>query len=131
MKRSHLLTAILVSAAALMTACQADLPIKEMAEAKSAITLAEKYQAATYAKEEFDAAAKSLLDSHEAVKNEKAEDAKKAALDSKAKADAALAKALRFLRRTRSARRPQRSPRRKICRQRSSRRRSTMRLTRS
>ena len=97
MKRSHLLTAILVSAAALMTACQADLPIKEMAEAKSAITLAEKYQAATYAKEEFDAAAKSLLDSHEAVKNEKAEDAKKAALDSKAKADAALAKALPLL----------------------------------
>lgn len=97
MKRAHLLTAVLFSAAALLTACQADLPIKEMADAKSAITLAEKYQSAKYAKEEFDAATKALLDSHEAVKNEKTDDAKKAALDSKAKADAALAKALPLL----------------------------------
>lgn len=97
MKRSYLPAVIMISAAAFLNACQADLPIKEMAEAKSAISLAETYKADKYAKEELDAASKALLSSHDAVRDGKADDAKKSALESKTKADEALAKALPLL----------------------------------
>ena len=98
MKRySHLLSGLMIAAAALLSACQIDVPIKSMVEAKNAITLAGQYQAEKYAKEEFDAAGKALLDAHEFIKNEKTDDAKKSADESKKKADEALAKTLPLL----------------------------------
>jgi LysM repeat protein len=87
----------MIAAAALLSACQIDVPIKSMVEAKNAITLAGQYQAEKYAKEEFDAAAKALLSAHEFIKNEKTDDAKKSADESKKKADEALAKTLPLL----------------------------------
>jgi nucleoid-associated protein YgaU len=81
----------------LLAGCDIVLPVKEMADAKSAISLATHYQAETYAKEELDAASKALLDCHEFVKNGKEKEAKDAAVLSKTKADAALAKSLPLL----------------------------------
>ena len=87
----------MVCIVALLTACQSDLPIKEMVEAKSALTLADTYKAQTYAKEEYDAAVLALLAAHDLIKNEKTKEAKDSAVLSKKKADEALAKTLPLL----------------------------------
>jgi nucleoid-associated protein YgaU len=80
-----------------LSGCDVVLPIKEMADAKTAISTAERYKASVYAPEELKAAGDALLAAHEAIKNAKDKDAQAKALDAKAKADAAIAKALPLL----------------------------------
>ncbi|MGL4369527.1 MAG: hypothetical protein ACRCUT_07635 [Spirochaetota bacterium] len=85
------------AAVASLSACEMVIPVKEMADAKAAISLASQYQSGKYAKEEFDAAQKALLDSHEYIKTDKDKEAKASAEESKKKAEEALAKALPLL----------------------------------
>lgn len=76
------------------TACELKIPIREMVEAKSGIEEAYKYRADRYSPDELKNAEIKLLQSNELLKNEKTDDAKKAAEESKALSDAALNKAL-------------------------------------
>ncbi len=89
-KLSIFLPALLLFA----SACDLDVPVREMVEAKIGIEEAYKYKADRYSPEELKSAEMKLLQSNEFIKNEKADDAKKAAEESKALSDAALNKAL-------------------------------------
>lgn len=83
--------------AAFMLGCGGDIPIKEMAEAKKAITRAAGIKADKYAQAEFEAAGKKLYECHDLIKKEDYSKAKDAALDSKKKADEAYNKAIPLL----------------------------------
>jgi len=89
-KLSVILPALLLFAAA----CDLKVPVREMVEAKSGIEEAYKYKADQYSPEELKNAEMKLLQSNEFIKNEKADDAKKAAEESKALSDTALNKTL-------------------------------------
>lgn len=88
------LSVILPALLLFTSACDLDVPVREMVEAKSGIEEAYKYKADLYSSEELKNAEMKLLQSNEFIKNEKADDAKKAAEESKARSDAALNKAL-------------------------------------
>jgi len=88
------LSAILSSLLLFTTACELKIPIREMVEAKNGIEEAYKYGADRYSPDELKNAEIKLLQSNEFLKNEKTDDAKKAAVESKALSDAALNKAL-------------------------------------
>ena len=74
--------------------CQLDVPVKEMIAAKTAIDEAKKYDAEKHAPEEVKKAETLLLQSHEFLANNKADDAKKTANDAIAAAVEAENKAL-------------------------------------
>jgi len=93
---SYICTAVILSSA-FLAGCDVNLPIKEMADARAAISKARFYQAEKYAPEEIKAADNALLLTHDNVKNEKEKEAIASANDAKAKADAALAKTLPLL----------------------------------
>jgi nucleoid-associated protein YgaU len=93
---SYICTAVILSSA-FLAGCDVNLPIKEMADARAAISKARFYQAEKYAPEEIKAADDALLLTHDNVKNEKEKEAIASANDAKAKADAALAKTLPLL----------------------------------
>lgn len=77
-----------------LTACDLDVPVKEMVDAKQGIEEAYKYKANLYSPDELKEAENELLRSNEFLKNEKADDAKKSAIESKALSDKALGKSL-------------------------------------
>lgn len=77
-----------------LTACDLDVPVKEMVDAKTGIEEGYKYKADKYSPEELKGAEKELLMSNEFLKNEKAKDAKKSAIESKVLSDKALEKSL-------------------------------------
>lgn len=76
------------------TACDLDVPVKEMVDAKTGIEDAYKYKADKYSPDELKGAEKELLYSNEFLKNEKGDDAKKSAIESKSLSDKALEKSL-------------------------------------
>lgn len=78
----------------LATACQYDVPVKEMSAAKTAIEEAKFYDADKHAPEEIKNAEDLLIKSHEFVKSEKTDEAKQAANDAYAAAVEAEKKAL-------------------------------------
>lgn len=92
MKKLFLLnTAVLLL---FLTACQFDVPIQELASAKAAVSSAEKVKADKYAPDELKAAKDKIYKSHEFVRDEKKEDAIKAAEDAVKLASQAEEKAL-------------------------------------
>ena len=95
-KLSFICTSVILSAA-LLVGCEVNLPIKEMADAKAAISLARYYQADKYAPDEIKAADDALLLTHDNIKIEKEKESIAAAADAKAKAVIALEKALPLL----------------------------------
>lgn len=89
-KSAFIIPAILI----FFTACDLDVPVKEMVDAKQGIEEAYKYKANLYSPDELKEAENELLKSNEFLKNEKADDAKKSAIESKALSDKALGKSL-------------------------------------
>jgi nucleoid-associated protein YgaU len=81
----------------ILVACEMEVPIKEMALAKEALTQAMKVQAEKYAPEELQKARESLYKAHNAVKEKKEDDARKEAKEAQALAEAAIEKALPLL----------------------------------
>jgi nucleoid-associated protein YgaU len=79
---------------ALLFACETPLPIREMAEAKGALSEAKKYSADDFAKNEYDVSEKLLYDAQTFVKDGKTKEASEAAVKSRDKAKESLAKAL-------------------------------------
>ncbi|TGK04798.1 lipoprotein LipL71 [Leptospira semungkisensis] len=75
-----------------LVACGSELPVKELAEAKTAITRAKDAGAERYASGEFEEARKSLLTAHEKASNEDLGETKKSAEYAKSKAYDALEK---------------------------------------
>lgn len=75
-----------------LVACGSELPVKELAEAKTAITRAKEAGAERYASGEFEEARKSLLTAHEKASNEDLGETKKSAEYAKNKAYDALEK---------------------------------------
>lgn len=73
-----------------LVACGSELPVKELAEAKTAITRAKDAGAEKYASGEFEEARKSLLTAHEKASNEDLGETKKSAEYAKSKAYDAL-----------------------------------------
>lgn len=89
-KSAFIIPAILI----FFTACDLDVPVKEMVDAKQGIEEAYKYKANLYSPDELKEAENELLRSNEFLKNEKTDDAKKSAIESKALSDKALEKSL-------------------------------------
>lgn len=89
-KSAFIIPAILL----FLTACDLDVPVKEMVDAKSGIEEGYKYKADKYSPEELQGAEIELFKSHEFLKSEKADDAKKSAIESKSLSDKALEKSL-------------------------------------
>ncbi|HEY1405800.1 MAG TPA: hypothetical protein VF857_04245 [Spirochaetota bacterium] len=89
--------AVAIMCGAFLAGCETVLPIKEMVDAKVAISMAQKYQADKYAPDELKAASDALLLTHDNIKNDKEKESIASALDAKTKAEAALAKALPLL----------------------------------
>lgn len=75
-----------------LVACGSELPVKELAEAKTAITRAKDAGAERYSSGEFEEARKSLLTAHEKASNEDLGETKKSAEYAKSKAYDALEK---------------------------------------
>lgn len=75
-----------------LVACGSELPVKELADAKTAITRAKDAGAERYASGEFEEARKSLLTAHEKASNEDLGETKKSAEYAKSKAYDALEK---------------------------------------
>ncbi|MEI7013496.1 lipoprotein LipL71 [Leptospira licerasiae] len=75
-----------------LVACGSELPVKELAEAKTAITRAKDAGAEKYSSGEFEEARKSLLTAHEKASNEDLGETKKSAEYAKSKAYDALEK---------------------------------------
>ncbi|EQA45151.1 PF14346 domain protein [Leptospira broomii serovar Hurstbridge str. 5399] len=69
-----------------LVACGAELPVRELAEAKSAITRAKESGAEKYAPGEYEEARKSLFTAHEKASNEDLGETKKSAVYARAKA---------------------------------------------
>ena len=90
-KRVQFLPLILLAAG--LASCGFEVPVAELTAAKTAITRAESVQAADFAPDEYNAAVALMAKSHDAVRDEKKDDAIKNALDAAQSADAAYAKA--------------------------------------
>ena len=88
---------LIILALFLITACRLDVPIKEMAEAKAAITRAMEVKADKYAPEELKKAREHLFKCHDEVKKEEESEALAQAKKSYAMAQAAINKALPLL----------------------------------
>ena len=74
--------------------CGFELPLNDMVSAKVSISKAKSVDAEKFASDEYKAASDFLMKSHEAIRDEKAEDAKASAVKAKASADQAYEKAL-------------------------------------
>ncbi|MBD4186717.1 hypothetical protein GUH51_01705, partial [Xanthomonas citri pv. citri] len=69
--------------------CGDPIPMEEMGKAKVAIARAESVKSAKYSPQNFDAAQKALLETHNLVENGKMSDAKEKAAEAQKLADAA------------------------------------------
>ena len=95
MKINFYKSAIIIPALLLFaTACDLDVPVREMVDARTGIEEGYKYKADRYSPEELKQAETALLKSHEFLKDEKADDAKKSAIEAKDLAQKALDKTL-------------------------------------
>ncbi|MBN1498916.1 MAG: DUF4398 domain-containing protein [Spirochaetes bacterium] len=95
MKKNNIFPAFLtVFSALVLSSCQFDAPIRELADAKAAITNAVRYGAETYAPDELEKAKNLIMESHTSVKDEKKDEAVKLAVEAKVSADAAYTKSL-------------------------------------
>lgn len=74
--------------------CGFELPLNEMSSAKVSLSKAKSVDAEKFASDEYSAASDFLMKSHEAIRDEKAEDAKANAVKAKTSADQAYEKAL-------------------------------------
>ncbi|TGL64520.1 lipoprotein LipL71 [Leptospira sarikeiensis] len=83
---------LVLGALGFLVACGSELPVKELADAKTAITRAKEAGAERYASGEFEEARKSLLTAHEKASNEDLGETKKSAEYAKSKAYDALEK---------------------------------------
>lgn len=97
MKICFYLTYMLLPAIVLLTACDVDAPIKEMARAKQSIARAYEVRADRYDAETLDSAENVLYGSHEELVNQKNKDAKKKAEESYSLAQKAIKKSLPLL----------------------------------
>lgn len=91
------LSLIAAAGAFVLSACQLDVPIKEMSAAKSAISRAVEVKAEKYAPEELKQAREYLLQTHELVKNEDVKQAGEMARKSLDTAEKAIEKSLPLL----------------------------------
>ena len=96
-QKSMLYGIIIAFAAVFFTACGDPIPIKEMTDAKKAITRAYTVKADFYAKDELKTAEESLLKCHDYIKSDELDKAKDSALQSSEKADEAYNKSLPLL----------------------------------
>ncbi len=94
MKRSFIEFLIPVISLFLILSCEFNVPLKEAVTARNAIEEAKKYDAEKYAPDEIKKAETLLFQSHGFITSGKADDAKKAAVDSFASAQEAEKKAL-------------------------------------
>jgi nucleoid-associated protein YgaU len=95
MKINFLKSAIIIPALLLFaTACDLDVPVREMVDAKMAIEEGHKYKADKYSPDELKQAETALFKSNELLKDEKADDAKKSAIEAQELAQKALDKTL-------------------------------------
>ena len=88
-KTKKLIGALLLTALAVVVGCGDPIPMEEMGIAKVAIARAETVKAAKYSPQNFDAAQKALLETHNLVEQGKMSDAKEKAIEAKKLADAA------------------------------------------
>ena len=88
---------IITFAAVFFTACGDPIPIKEMTDAKKAISRAYTVKGDTYAKDELKAAEESLLKCHDFIKTDELDKAKESAVRSREKAEEAYNKSLPLL----------------------------------
>ncbi len=85
----RLLAALLIAGLSVVVGCGDPIPMEEMGIAKVAIARAETVKAAKYSQQNFDAAQKALLETHNLVEQGKMSDAKEKAIEAKKLADAA------------------------------------------
>jgi len=83
------LTIGFIAAAFVFVGCGDPIPMEEMGKAKVAIARAESVKSAKYSPQNFEAAQKALLASHDLVENAKMSDAKEKAIEAQKQADAA------------------------------------------
>jgi len=88
-KIKRTLAAMLLATLALAVGCGDPIPMEEMGVAKVAIARAETVKAAKYSPQNFEAAQKALLETHNLVEKDKMSDAKEKAIEAKKLADAA------------------------------------------
>jgi len=95
MKINFYKSAVIIPALLLFaTACDLDVPVREMVDARLGIEEGYKYKADMYSPDELKQAETALFKSNEFLKNEKADDAEKSALEAQELAQKALEKTL-------------------------------------